>query len=473
MKQDFKRTTNAAAYQAFGDLQRSLGFPGPAEGQLSITGADPVFPNPFRLGTACAAALAAVGHGVSRLVELRGGAAQSISVDSRDAAAAMRGILYFRLNGEKAPEHRDPVAGFYPVRGGRWIYFHCYFPAHRDAALKVLGATNREEALVRSASWDGEALEEAIHQAGGVAGLVRTREEWLRHPQSAAVRAEPLLEITKIGEAPPEPLPPRLRALAGVRVLDLTRVLAGPVCTRTLAEHGADVLRITGAHLPHLGSLEFDYGAGKLSANLDLRLPEESRRLEELVRSGDVFCQSYRPGSLERRGFGPSRLAALRPGLVYVMLDAFGFNGPWSDRRGYDSVVTTVNGMIDAMGSSDHPPVLMPAQPMDYGTGYLLAYGTMVALARRAVEGGSWMVRTSLARVGEWIYDMGTFDPAALRGVPAELDPAEIEGLTAEYDTSIGRIRHVKPMVHLSATPAFLSRPSVAMGTHAPAWPSR
>ena len=469
---------NTVALDAYRSLLAGVSM---AEGsQASIIDHDPVFPMPFRFGAASAAALAALGQGVAALAALRGGPQQQIFVSARDAAAAMRGILYFQLNGKPPGDHRDPVAGFYPVRGGRWIYFHCYFPAHRDAALKVLGATDRASAEAKTREWDGIALESAIHAAGGVAGFVRTRAEWKAMEVCHVLRSEPLVEITKIGDAPPQPLPQGGRPLGGIRVLDLTRVLAGPVCTRTLAEHGADVLRITGEHLPHLGSLEFDYGAGKLSAHLDLRTSQDSNTLKALVRDADVFCQSYRPGSLERRGFGPQQLAEMRPGIVHVTLDAFGFAGPWKDRRGYDSVVQMVNGMthawsgnLDANGASPVAPTLMPSQPMDYGTGYLLAFGTMAALARRATEGGSWQVRVSLARVGEWITDMGLIDAAEVAKTPKELPESDIERLCGEYDTAIGRVRYVKPVIRLSHTPPFLERPSVPMGSDPARWPPR
>ena len=467
---------NEIAHDAYRGLIAGVAMP--ETSSVSIVDHDPAFPMPFRFGAASAAALAALGQGVSTLSMLRGGPAQDISLSAKDAAAAMRGILYFQLNGKPPGDHRDPLAGFYPVRGGRWIYFHCYFPAHRDAALKVLGATDRAGAEAKTREWDGVALESAIHEAGGVAGLVRTRAEWEALEVCRVVRAEPLVEITRIGDAPQMPMPRGGRPLSGVRVLDLTRILAGPVCTRTLAEYGADVLRITGEHLPHLGSLEFDYGAGKLSAHLDLRTPQGCETLRGLVREADVFCQSYRPGSLDRRGFGPQQLAALRPGIIHVTLDAFGFTGPWKNRRGYDSVVQMMNGMthgwsgnMNANGASPSAPTMMPSQPMDYGTGYLLAFGTMAALARRATEGGSWQVRVSLARVGEWITDLGMIDAAEVARTPKELPESEIHRLTGEYDTVIGRVRYVKPVIQLSHTPPFLERPSVPMGNDPPSWP--
>ena len=268
------------------------------------------------------------------------------------------------------------------------------FPNHRAAALSVLGVPEDRAAVTRAvATWNALDLEEAIIAAKGAGGMVRTHAEWAQHPQAAAIAALPLLEIVRIGDAPPEPLPAGKRPLSGVRVLDLTRVLAGPTCARTLAEHGADVLKIAGAHLPNLGYQEFDTGHGKLSAQLDLREQRDVDVLRGLVREADVFSQGYRPGTLGGRGLSPEELAALRPGLVYVSLCAFSHAGPWASRRGFDTVVQTVSGITsrqaEVVPGKTPGPQFYPVSAIDYCTGYLMAFGAMVALARRAREGGA------------------------------------------------------------------------------------
>ena len=198
--------------------------------------------------------------------------------------------------------------------------------------------------------WDALELEETIIAANGTGGMVRSMEEWAGHPQAAAVAFLPLLEIKKIGDSPPEALPDGSRPLSGIRVLDLTRVLAGPTCARTLAEHGADVMKITAPHLPSIGAQEYDTGHGKLSAHLDLRQQSDLETMRELVRQADIFSQGYRPGTLAKRGLSPEDLAAIRPGIVYISLSAFGRLGPWSQRRGFDTVVQTVSGITDRQG---------------------------------------------------------------------------------------------------------------------------
>jgi crotonobetainyl-CoA:carnitine CoA-transferase CaiB-like acyl-CoA transferase len=437
---------------------------GKLEGEAQFTGADPVLRTPYRVGTAGSAALGAVGLAASELWFLRAGRRQHVAVDVRAAAAALKSGAYLRIDGKPPPAPWDPMSGFYPVRDGRWVSIHCNFPNHRAAALKVLGTgEDRAKANEASGGWDGQALEDAIHAAGGCAGLARKAEEWAAHPHAAAVASQPLLEILRIGEAPPRPLPQGDRPLAGVRVLDLTRVLAGPTCARTLAEHGADVLKITAAHLPDSGAIEFDTGMGKLAAHLDLRSPDGVATLRKLLDGADVFSQSYRPGALAARGFSPDAAAKLRPGIVVVSLNAWGQTGPWQDRRGFDSIVQTVSGMALAQGDGATPK-LMPCSAIDYVSGYLMAYGAMLALARRAREGGSWLVRVGLARTGKWIVDRGLVDPTA---TPAAIP----EGLTTETDSPAGRITHLKPVLQMSETPPRWDRPPVPLGHHRPEWP--
>src|SRR5499427_397273 len=315
-------------------------------------GADPVLPTPFRIGAAGAAALAATGLAASDLWELRTGRRQEVAVDLRRAVASLRSGHYLQVNGARVREDRNPVMGMYPAKSGRWSYIHANFPNHRAAALRVLGCEENREAVRRAvANWDALELEEAIIAAGGAGGMVRSMTEWAQHPQAAAVASLPLLEIVKIGEAPVEKLPEGDRPLSGIRVLDLTRVLAGPTCARTLAEHGADVLKITAAHLPNIGYQEYDTGHGKLSAHLDLRQAEDVETLRGLVREADVFSQGYRPGTLGDRGFSPESLAQLRPGIVFVSLSAFSHVGPWASRRGFDTVVQTVSGITRRQGA--------------------------------------------------------------------------------------------------------------------------
>src|SRR5262249_44154613 len=253
----------------------------------------------FRITEAAVATLAAVGLAASDLWALRTGRRQEIAIDARQATASLRSGRYLKMGDTPVDFGRNPVVGIYPAKNGRWSYLHGNFPHHRAATLRVLGVPEDPEAVRKAvAQWDALELEEAIIAAGSAGGMVRSMEEWARHPQGMAVATLPLMEIIKIADSPGEELPKGGRPLSGGRVLDLRRVLAGPTCGRTLAEHGADVLKITGAHLPSIGRQEYDTGHGKLSAHLDLRTEKDKEILRGLVREADVFSQGYRPGTL-------------------------------------------------------------------------------------------------------------------------------------------------------------------------------
>jgi crotonobetainyl-CoA:carnitine CoA-transferase CaiB-like acyl-CoA transferase len=440
---------------------------------------DPILPTPFKITETGTASLAAVGLAAADLWELRTGRRQKIALDTRQATASLRSGKYLVIDGEPVDSGRNAVMGTYPAKNGRWSYLHCNFPNHRAAALKVLGVPENREAVTKAvAQWDAQELEEAIIAEKGAGGMVRTMAEWAQHPQGIAVAGLPVMEIVRIGDGPKEELRPGDRPLSGIRVLDLTRVIAGPTCARTLAEHGAEVLKITGAHLPSLGRQEFDTGHGKLSAHLDLREAKDVETLRGLVRGADVFSQGYRPGTIGSRGFSPEALAELRPGIVVVSLCAFSHAGPWASRRGFDTVIQTVSGITHRQGEvfpegGKPGPQFYPVSAIDFLTGYLMAFGAMVALKRRASEGGSWLVRISLAQVGRWLVERGQVPEAQLKDLQKEFTPAELERWSMTSDTPSGRLRHLAPVLRMSETQPRWARTTVPLGYHQPAWPPR
>jgi crotonobetainyl-CoA:carnitine CoA-transferase CaiB-like acyl-CoA transferase len=455
------------------------GWPGSLADEVEFTGGlDPILPTPFRIGETAAATLAAVGLAVNDLWELRTGRRQRIAVDARRATASLRSGHYLKVDGAPVSPAPNPIMGNYPAKNGRWSYIHANFPNHRAAALKVLGVPEDPAAVAKAvAQWDALELEEAIIAARGAGGMVRTMEEWARHPQGIAVASLPLMEIIRIGDSAPEDLPRGDRPLSGVRVLDLTRVIAGPACARTLAEHGADVMKVSAAHLPSLGRQEYDTGHGKLSTYLDLRDEKQKAVLRGLAREADVFSQGYRPGTLAGRGFSPEALAELRPGIVVVLLSAFGHAGPWAPRRGFDTVIQTVSGITARQGEifpgARPGPQFYPVSAIDFLTGYLMAFGAMVALGRRAREGGSWLARISLAQVGRWLVGRGEVPESELKSVPKDFTPGEIERWSMISDTPVGRLQHLAPVLQLSETPARWARPMVPLGYSEPVWPAR
>ena len=456
------------AQDAFLQIVGAAGQPA-GSADVTITGRDPVLPTNYLVGAAAAGALAAVGVAAADLSAIRNGRRQRVGVDMRAAAAALRSERYIRVDG-KSVERYAAVSGYYPTRDGRFIQLHCNFAHHRAGVLRLLECGDDRAAVAAAiARRDGYELEDALIDAGMCAALLRTRGEWETHPQYKAVAPLPVIEIVRIGDSDPEPLPPGATPLAGVRVLDLTRVIAGPVAGRTLAQHGADVLRITSPALPDLPGLEADTGAGKLGAHLDLNDPQAAERLRALVRDADVVSQGYRPGALAARGLSPEALAAERPGLVCLTLSAWSHQGPWRHRRGFDSLVQSTTGFVDWTGERPRP---LPAQVLDHVSGYLMAYGAMVALARRAHRGGSYHVRVSLCQTGEWLNRLGRVESDDGR---AQHDPTldDVAEFLVETDTPFGRARHVRPVVELSETPARWARPAVPPGTHPAEWPPR
>jgi crotonobetainyl-CoA:carnitine CoA-transferase CaiB-like acyl-CoA transferase len=242
-----------------------------------------------------------------------------------------------------------------------------------------------------------------------------------------------------------------------VRALDLTRVLAGPTSGRVLAENGADVLHIAAPHLPYQTEILMDTGHGKRCAWVDLTTPSGVETMTALLRGADVFTQGYRPGTVAARGFSPERVAALRPGIVCVSICAYGHHGPWAERRGLASV----------QGGDRASPRNLPVQALDYIAGYLAALGAMVGLARRAEQGGSWLVRVSLVQVAHWLAGLGTVDP---KSGAAELSDSALAPWLMESDGPFGRLRHLKPVVQLSETPPYFARPPEPLGTSPAAW---
>jgi crotonobetainyl-CoA:carnitine CoA-transferase CaiB-like acyl-CoA transferase len=299
---------------------------------------------------------------------------------------------------------------------------------------------------------------------------MRTFAEWDTHPQGQAVSRLPLLSLERIGDAPAPQWPQGDRPLAGIKVLDLTRIIAGPVCGLTLAAHGANVMLVTSPNLPSVAPLVIDTGRGKLSTHIDLHDAKGRQAFEALLREADVVVQGYRPGGLAALGYGPDDAARLRPGIVYVSLCAYSHEGPWANRRGFDSLVQTASGFnaAEADAAGERGPKPLPAQVLDHATGYLLAYATMSALLRRAHEGGSWHVRASLAQTGYWLRSLGRVDGGLRAHDPTHDD---VRDCLEESESGFGRLSAVRHPATMSETAPRWVRPSVPLGTHAPAWP--
>ncbi|HWA62973.1 MAG TPA: CoA transferase [Caulobacteraceae bacterium] len=462
---------------AFDGLMRLYGRERPEF--VSFDEGTPALPTRFVADEAAAAALAAGATVAADLWRLRSGEGQQVRVATREAAAGLGSFTWQRFaDPAQAPPARgaDPYMqtaahGFKATGDGRHVFLHPSFPPGVSRVLKALDCEDSPEAVAAAcAARTAQDIEDAVAAERGCAAMVRTPEEWDASEQGRALAARPVVEVIKIGESAPEPLPAGGEAaLSGVRVLDLTRVLAGPTCARTLAQYGADVLYLASPHLPAAQAFVADTNHGKLSAWLELDSEGGGEILAELVRGADVFSQGYRTGSLERQGFGPLELARLRPGLVYVSINCYGHEGPWRGRAGWEQLAQTVTGMAHVHGGEEGPR-LQPAAVTDYTTGFLAAFGALVALHHRALWGGSYLVRVSLCQTGMWIRGLGIEGPERLARVEP-LTEDEVAGWSVTSQTGFGEMRHLRPAVTMDSTPARWTRPVVRLGTHPAAWP--
>lgn len=469
-----------AATKAFAQLMAIAGKE-PAASVAIIEGA-PGLQTRFHAEAAAAAALAATGAMAADLWAQRTGQAQEVLVSTREAGAALISFAFQKFaDASRAPPQRPedaggggrgtPAMGFFPTKDGRWVFLHPSFPASAAKLHAMLGSPPDVAAVAATVlTWNAQDLENAVADAGVCGAMVRTAEEWDASEQGRVLASRPVVEVIKIAEGPPMPLPAHGdQPLSGIRALDLTRVLAGPTCGRTLAQYGADVLYVASPKLPATEFFISDVNHGKLSTWLDLTDPADLAHLKALVADCDVFSQGYRQGSLERMGLGPLDLARVRPGIIYTSINAYGHEGPWSQRPGWEQLAQTVTGMADIHGG-DAGPKLQPGAVTDYTTGFLAAFGTMVALDRRARFGGSYLVRVSLAQTGMWLRGLG-LKPAEELGEVQSLTPGEIDGWRIDSESGFGPVRHLRPPVSLSATPTAWSRPTMPLGSHPPSWP--
>ena len=450
-------------------LWRQAALPEAALAGVRLTGADPVLPSSFPIGAAAQSTIAAAALAACELGHLRGTARQQVGVDMLHAAVECTG--WFSLDGV-APDLWDDFSGLYRCADSH-VRVHANFAHHRDGALRLLGLTpgqvQRSDAEAAMRRWNAVDFESAAAEAGLVATALRSFGQWDITPQGRAIAAQPLFTIERIGDAAPLALPALReedRPLSGVRVLDLTRILAGPVGGKALAAYGADVLLVNSPTLPNIAAIA-DTSRGKLSAQVDLKTDEGRATMQRLVADAHVFVQGYRPGGLEALGFGAAALAARRPGIVCVSLTAYGTQGPWAVRRGFDSLMQTAMGFNQAEGEAagDGKPKPLPVQILDEATGYLMAFGAAAALCRQQREGGSWHVQVSLAQTGQWLRSLGR----VANGL--DIDKPSMKPWLETSDSGFGKLVAVRHSAQLARTRAGWPRPSMPPGSHPAAWP--
>ncbi|MEJ8810108.1 CoA transferase [Variovorax ureilyticus] len=457
------------ANDALRGIWQTAGLPSDALACARLSGADPVLPSSFAVGAAAQSTIAAAALAACELGHVRGATRQEVAVDMLHAA--LECTAWFSIDG-RVPDLWDAFSGLYRAADG-WVRIHANFAHHREGALRLLGldpvTAQRTDAEAAMRSWRAIDFEDAAAARGLVATAMRTFDEWDATPQGRAIASQPLFTIDRIGDAPPARLPPleaNDRPLSGVRVLDLTRILAGPVGGRALAAYGADVMLVNSPKLPNVEAIA-DTSRGKLSAHVDLQTEAGRAALSHLLTDGHVFVQGYRPGGIEALGFGAIDTARMRPGIVHVSLTAYGTQGPWASRRGFDSLVQTAMGFNHAEGEAagGGKPRPLPMQILDEATGYLIAMGASAAMCRQQREGGSWHVQVSLAQTGHWLRGMGRVPDGLKVAVPDRAPFLECS------PSGFGELAGLSHSAQLSRTPAAWPRPSMPPGSHPPAWP--
>ncbi len=438
---------------------------------VAISGHDPILPSPFLIGEAGAAAIAVIGYLASELWILKNHQAQHIAVTVADAAITQRSHEYLKIIDGENQDLWSPISGFYQTQDNGWIQFHCNFPHHQRGVISLLGCEENKAAVADAVKhWQAAQLEDQLATLGMCAAIVRAPDEWRFHPQAQAIANLPLMEIIKIGDSAPEPLPTTgTKPLSGINVLDLTRVIAGPICGKALAEQGATVMLVSSPNLPSILPLVMDTGFGKLSTFLDLNDNEDKSQLIQLIKKADIFSQSYRPGGLANKGFSPEELAKIRPGIIYISFSAYSHSGPWATRHGYDSLVQSATGIVSEQSGDSKTPKHLPAQSLDYITGFLATAGAMEALRRRALEGGSYLVRVSLAQTALWFKQLGRITCNFSQCKIPERE--EIKHLLVQENTVFGRLEHLRPILKMSETPPYSDKPPIPLGTSKPQWP--
>lgn len=468
--------------QAFRELmdRRGLGMPDAEE--VSITGSDPFWRTPVRAGETAAAVLGAIGVASNDIWQARGGQRQKVSVNLRHAAATLRTVDYTQqqradgswetLDIPQSMKHMITVTQPWPTRDGAYFLPHLNLPHLAARVLGVLQCDFTPEG-VRDAvgRWNADDLEQAIADAKACGGRIRSPEEWLAHPQGQYLAERPILEIRKIGEAPPLDLKPGARPLSDVRVLDFTRILAGPICGRTLAEHGAEVLMVTAPHLPQTPEHVRDTSHGKRSCFLDFSDPAAIERARQLALTSEVVVGGYRPGKLESWGLDPAQLAEKKTqGHVHVTISCYGSGGPFGGRAGWEQVGQSVSGIAHTHGqhTNDGVPKLIFATVADYLTGYLGGYGALLALGKRVREGGSWHVNVSLCQSAMLVLRQGLLDSfdSDERLTADEMDALRVVTETPSY----GRLRTLKPALVMSETPPHWATPTPVLGGDKAEW---
>jgi hypothetical protein len=440
--------------------QAALGLPATA---ITFT-SNGALPSAFAVTDLASASIAAAGQAASELLQQQTGRLPALEVDRR--LASFWFATSIRPIGWSMPPPWDPIAGDYATRDG-WIRLHTNASHHRSAAEQVLGhCFDRSAMAAKVAQWAKRDLEHAVVEAGGCAAEMRSWPQWQSHPQGMAVNAEPLIHFSASNSEHSKTWQGSVaQPLAGIKVLDLTRVLAGPVASRFLAGLGADVLRIDPPQWNEPGVVP-EVTLGKRCARLDLHNSADRAVFESLLKDADILLHGYRADALERLGYGTAERQTLAPGLIDISLNAYGWSGPWQNRRGFDSLVQMSSGIAEAgMGwKQTDTPTPLPVQALDHATGYLMAASAIKALTERLRTGHGSSARLSLARTAKLLVERGPGTEEPLRA-----EEAGDQGLLIEQ-TVWGPAHRLQVPLKITGTPLQWAIAAGELGSHRAQW---
>jgi crotonobetainyl-CoA:carnitine CoA-transferase CaiB-like acyl-CoA transferase len=462
----------------FRSVMNELGLsPEDTGGTITFVGEDPIFPSVHRLGACIGIPIMAAAAGIADIWRQRSGRGQDLTLDLRKAIHGINPLYKFTPTVNGYPYQAPYMIGnpmafdLYRTKDGRFFLPTGAYPRLLAGMCTFLRCSPDKDSIAKAVSqWDGMELDEAAADKGLVFALVRTPEEWAAHPQGMQLAEKPLVEVVKIGDSDPEPFTPAARPLSGLRVLSATHVIAGNVMSRTLAEHGAEVLQIAHPEEFEHEAFMLDPCAGFTSnAWLDLNQPEARHKAYELVAGADVFVENYRTRKIADLGLSPEELAARRPGIIYASGRCFSYDGPWANRAGFDMEALCVTGFATQEGTPDRPQFPPTKVMNDFIAGYLGAAGIQAALIRRAKEGGSYHVRVNLSRCAMWFNSLGTFDKNAPTPTGEQHQLLAPDTITAQ--TPYGELIRLAPPVTFSETKPYWEDPVlVVRGSSKPAW---
>ncbi|UHL63144.1 CoA transferase [Paralcaligenes sp. KSB-10] len=424
-----------------------------------------------KLTVAAASAIGAYALAVEKWWHMAKGQRQTIAIDCLQATCALNPGQFQRQNGysiSAASLFTELKAGFYQTADDRWFYPVGSYPHLRDGVLDTLHCANTVDALAAAiGARQADELEQAFAQRKLPGVYARSPDEWRSHEQGRFLSQVPVVQIEKIADSAPEFPAGQNRPLDRVRVLDMGHVIAGPVVARSLAEHGADVLRVSPPLMQDAFRQTVDTNIGKRSGFIDLDQERDQQKMQGLIAGADVMVQSWRTHSLKNRGFGAEEAAAIRPGIIYVSVSAFGDQGSWALRGGFEQLGQAASGI--ALTEAPGRPRLVPTQLLnDYLTGYLGAMGAMLAMMRRAEEGGSYHVKVALTRTSMWVQDLGLVLQDELGSKVRAL--TTLSPLLQSRSTPFGILEQLPPVAQFSRTQAQWALPPAPTGAHETCW---